>query len=165
MTVILMSLSWLVKLAVQHFHLIQIPQKENITDSHPERLDFEIDEDLFNDLRQLSNQQGTTMFILTLTALKTVLSQYAPQKDIIAFTSASQDKVRFSNLIGLFANIILLRTKIEEDHSFSTLLKQIKKNTLAAVVNQNLPLEDILSYLKWQSSATQNNLFQLSMVH
>lgn len=116
-------------------------------------------------LRRLCQSHGTTMFVLMLTAVKVLFSKFAPEEEVMLFTSTGQNKVGHSNLIGLFANLILLRTSLKGNPSFPTLLKRVKETTLSAIAHQNLPFEDMLDHLQWQSITGNNNLFQLIFIY
>lgn len=147
------------------YPLLQLPVNQTAVEPSISKVHFTIEADLASQLRQLSKRHGTTMFVLMLTAVKALLSAYAPKDEVMVFTSTGQDKVGFDYLLGLFANLIPLRTAVDPTAPFSDLLRQVRQTTLSAVAHQHLPLEDILEHLNWQSNKQSNNLFQVIFIY
>ncbi|MEM8676925.1 MAG: condensation domain-containing protein, partial [Cyanobacteria bacterium P01_G01_bin.67] len=63
-------------------------------------------------LQALSSKENTTLFMTLLAGLQTLLYRYTEQTDIlVGSTVANRDKKEISNLIGLFVNNLIFRTK------------------------------------------------------
>jgi hypothetical protein len=64
-------------------------------------------------LKKLARAEGVTQFILLLAAFKTLLYRYTAQPDIVVGVGiANRNRVETENLIGLFTNTLVLRTKL-----------------------------------------------------
>src|SRR5262249_22021858 len=69
-----------------------------------------LNEDTARRLTELSQQQGTTLFMTLLAAFKMLLYRYAGQSDILVGTPvANRNRVEVEPLIGFFVNTLVLR--------------------------------------------------------
>ncbi len=126
---------------------------------------FVLSRKLSHQLGELGKQQGATLFMTLLTAFKLLLHRYSGQKDIlVGSTVTSRDRVEISNLIGLFVNNLVFRTKISGNLSFWELLNQVKETTLLALAHQELPFEDLVEQLQPERNLSQNPLFQVMFI-
>jgi non-ribosomal peptide synthetase component F len=85
--------------------------------------------------------------------LKILLSRYFDQDDIrVGTLVANRHRGDVENLIGHFANTVILRTKISENLSFKKLARLVREITVTAHSNQDLPFEVLLQSLEDDSS-------------
>ncbi|MBD2358634.1 amino acid adenylation domain-containing protein [Tolypothrix sp. FACHB-123] len=121
-------------------------------------LQCDIDTQLWNQLKTLNQQADVTMFMTLLTAFVTLLYRYSDRQDILIGSPVANRHQNTQNLIGLFANILVLRIHIQENLSLSELLKQVKQVVSAAYAHQELPFEQLLNSLLPENSLSQNPL-------
>lgn len=70
-------------------------------------------------LRQLSQQEGATLFMTLLAAFKTLLYRYTGESDICIGTPiAGRTRVQLEKLIGFFVNTLVLRTDLSGRPTF-----------------------------------------------
>jgi len=69
-----------------------------------------------------------------------------------------------ANLIGLFANMTVLRNDLSGDPSLRTILTRGRERVLDAFAHQELPIERLVEALNPPRSLSRNPLFQ-SMIH
>ncbi|TIU44043.1 MAG: non-ribosomal peptide synthetase, partial [Mesorhizobium sp.] len=82
-----------------------------------------IDADLTRDLKRLSRQHGTTLFMTVLAAWAAVLSRLSGQDDlVIGVPSANRGRREIEELIGFFVNTLALRLDLSGEPSVSELL-------------------------------------------
>src|SRR5262249_24220157 len=116
-------------------------------------------------LNQLSRREGVTLFMAFLTAFKVLLYRYSHQDDIVVGTpAANRNKTELEELIGFFANTLVLRTKFLGSPSFRLLLSRVREVALGAYVHQDLPFERLVEELQPQRSMTLTPLFQSMFV-
>ncbi|AFY44045.1 non-ribosomal peptide synthetase [Nostoc sp. PCC 7107] len=116
-------------------------------------------------LKHLSRQQGVTLFMTLLTAFKILLYRYTGQTDILVGSPiANRHKAEVNSLIGLFINILVLRTDLSGDLSFQELLTRVKTTALEAYVHQDLPFEKLVEELQPNRDLSYNPLFQVMFV-
>ncbi|KOP26733.1 amino acid adenylation protein [Hapalosiphon sp. MRB220] len=116
-------------------------------------------------LKQLSYQQNVTLFMTLLAAFKTLLYRYTGQTDILVGSPvANRNSVEVESLIGLFVNVLVLRTDLSEQPSFRELLARVKSVALEAYVHQDLPFDKLVEELQPERDLSYNPLFQVMFV-
>ncbi|WP_026736231.1 non-ribosomal peptide synthetase [Fischerella sp. PCC 9605] len=120
---------------------------------------------LKKELKNLSRQQGVTLFMTLLTAFKILLYRYTGQTDILVGSPiANRNRAEIESLIGFFVNILVLRTDLSDDLSFQDLLARVKSTALEAYVHQDLPFEKLVEELQPSRDLSYNPLFQVMFV-
>ncbi|MBW4632892.1 MAG: amino acid adenylation domain-containing protein [Iphinoe sp. HA4291-MV1] len=119
---------------------------------------------LSESLKALSQEKGVTLFMTLLTAFKTLLYRYTSQEDILVGSAIANRNVETKDLIGLFANTLVLRTQIQGNPTFSELLEQVREMTLGAYEHQDLPFEKLVEELQPERSLSHTPLFQVMFV-
>ncbi|MDZ8261463.1 non-ribosomal peptide synthetase [Nostoc sp. ChiQUE01b] len=120
---------------------------------------------LRKELKNLSRQQGVTLFMTLLTAFKILLYRYTGQTDIVVGSPiANRNRAEVDSLIGLFVNVLVLRTDLSGDLSFQELLARVKSTALQAYVHQDLPFEKLVEELQPSRDLSYNPLFQVMFV-
>src|SRR5207244_9589441 len=81
---------------------------------------------LSEDLKQLSQREGVTLFMTLLAAFQVLLARYTGQTDIsVGSPIANRTRADIEGLIGFFVNTMVLRTDLSGNPSFQTLLTRI----------------------------------------
>ncbi|MGA8897276.1 MAG: amino acid adenylation domain-containing protein [Planktothrix agardhii] len=125
-------------------------------------ISFQIDSELTEKLKLLSQKSGATLFMTLLAALNTLLFRYSGQDDILIGTpTANRNRQEIEPLIGFFVNTLVLRNSLEGNPTFSTLLQQARNVVLEAYANQDVPFEQVVDALEIERSLSYNPLFQV----
>ncbi|MFN8674492.1 MAG: amino acid adenylation domain-containing protein [Candidatus Sericytochromatia bacterium] len=125
---------------------------------------FEISEDLLKRLESFSKEKGVTVFALLLAVYNILLYKYTNQKDIIVGTPITgRNEPQWENLIGLFLNMLPLRSKIDTNKNFLDFLEQISETTLNAYDNQDVPFERIVEIINPDRNTSYSPIFQTIM--
>jgi hypothetical protein len=128
-------------------------------------LTFSLKPELSESLRALSRHEGVTLFMTLLASWMTMLSHYSGLEDIVVGTDvANRARVELEELIGFFANQLVLRTNLSGKDSFRELLKRVRTTTLGAYAHQDLPFEQLVKELKPKRVAGRSPLFQIKFV-
>ncbi|MBO9732433.1 MAG: amino acid adenylation domain-containing protein [Chitinophaga sp.] len=123
---------------------------------------FQLDKALSQQLQDLSQQQGTTLFMTLLAAFNVLLYRYTGQEDIcIGSPIAGRTQQEAEALIGFFVNTLALRSDLGNDPSFATLLQQVKRTTLGAYEHQEVPFERIVEAMVKKRDLSRTPLFQV----
>ncbi|MEG4916422.1 amino acid adenylation domain-containing protein [Microcoleus sp. B7-D4] len=126
---------------------------------------FALSKELTENIISLSRRQKVTLFMTLLAAFQTLLYRYTGQSDLCVGTPiANRDRAEFKGLIGFFVNTLVLRTSLSENPSFEDLLSRVRKVTLGAYANRNLPFEKLVEILQPERSLSYTPLAQVMLV-
>jgi len=126
---------------------------------------FKIDTTLAAGLKELSQQNGVTLFMTLLSAFKVLLYRYSGQEDISVGTSISnRPQEEVEGLVGFFVNTLTLRSELDSDMSFADLLQSVKDTTLGAYEHQDVPFEKVVEAVVKDRDMSRSPLFQVMLV-
>ncbi|HEU5375770.1 MAG TPA: condensation domain-containing protein, partial [Ktedonobacteraceae bacterium] len=112
-------------------------------------LSFQIPVSLSQALSAFSRQEGCTLYQTLLAAFEVLLYRYTNQEDFLVGTSvAGRTRTELEPLIGLFANMLVMRAKCENEPSFRTLLGRVRQTALEAYAHQDVPFEKLVEMLQ-----------------
>ncbi|WP_265445534.1 non-ribosomal peptide synthetase [Acetivibrio straminisolvens] len=121
-----------------------------------------IPSDLVKKLKKLAGKEKSTLFMVLLAAFKALLYRYTGQEDIVVGTPiANRNRKDIENLIGFFTNNLVMRTRFSGKTSFLELLRQVRRTTLDAYSNQDVPFEKLVEELHVERDMSRNPLFQV----
>jgi amino acid adenylation domain-containing protein len=124
---------------------------------------LQLNQDLTQKLKRLSQELGTTLFMTLLTVFTLLLSRYSGQEDIVVGSAiANRNRREIEPLIGFFVNTLALRTKLQGNPTFLELLQRVKQVTLDAYDHQDLPFEKLVDELGKERSLSHHPLFQVA---
>jgi amino acid adenylation domain-containing protein len=110
-------------------------------------------------LKILAKESGATLFMALLAAFQLLLARYSGQEDIVVgipTTNRSHSALR--NMVGVFINTAILRTEVSPEISFRELLGRVRKATLDAQENQEVPLQRVVRLLDGQGDSGRSLL-------
>ncbi|ETX02901.1 MAG: hypothetical protein ETSY1_01930, partial [Candidatus Entotheonella factor] len=123
---------------------------------------FELDAQLVDQLRALSQQAGTSLFMTLYSVFTMLMGRYSSQDDIVVGTPIVNRHTReIEPLIGFFLNTLALRTHLEDDPSFTALLQQVSRVALEAYTHQDVPFEQLVHELAVERNLSHAPLFQV----
>jgi amino acid adenylation domain-containing protein len=119
-------------------------------------------ETLSRKLKNLSNDEGVTLFMTLLAAFMVLVHRYTGQTDIcVGVPIANRNRAETENLIGFFVNNLVLRTDLKGNPTFHSFLAEVGKETLQAYAHQDMPFEKLVEELQPERSLSYMPLFQL----
>ncbi|TMC17580.1 MAG: amino acid adenylation domain-containing protein [Chloroflexi bacterium] len=117
---------------------------------------------LLHELKRVSQREGVTLFMTLLAAFQGLLMRYSGQQDIVVGTPiANRGQAGLENLIGFFANTLVLRTDLSGNPGFRQLLARVREVALQAYMHQDLPFEKLVESLQVERSLSHSPLFQV----
>ena len=136
-----------------------------MTSSREENQPLRLSAELTQQLKQVSRQQGVTMFMTLLAAFQVVLSRYSGQDDVVVGTDvANSNRLETEHLIGFFINQLVLRTDLSADPTFEQLLESVRETTLGAYAHQDVPFEKLVEELAPARELSRTPLFDVKLV-
>ncbi|MEZ5671607.1 MAG: condensation domain-containing protein [Thiotrichaceae bacterium] len=126
------------------------------------RLFFNFPKILLDNLKKLSQQAGTTLFMTLLAGFYLLLHRYTGQEDIVLGTPiAGRNRAETEDLIGFFVNTLALRVQLQPHNDFLQLLAKVKQVALDAYHYQDLPFEILIEQLHPERNLNFSPLFQV----
>lgn len=130
------------------------------------RYSWTLSQETLAGLTELARRANTTLFVVLLSAFKTLLFHYSGQTDIaVGTTIAYRTHPELERLVGFFANALVLRTMVEDNPTFETLLGRVHEAAVDAQSNQDAPFETLVEKLATKRGLSHNPLFQIAFVH
>ena len=124
---------------------------------------FEVAPKTFTALKALNKSNDVTLSMTLLAAFHTLLFSCTEQKDMLVFSSfGGRNRAEVRRLVGLFANILLLRTDMSGSPSFLQLLGRIRETMFGALLHQDMPFDKLVEML--HSETGQAPSFQVLFV-
>src|SRR5205085_5463240 len=77
---------------------------------------------------------------------------------------ANRNRAETEELIGFFANTLVLRTRVAGEQSFAELLAQVRQVTLDGYAHQDVPFEKLVQELQPERNTDRHPLFQVIFV-
>ncbi len=112
-------------------------------------------------LTRLAEQADATEFMVYQAVLAALLHKLGGGPDIaIGSPVAARVDPACADLVGLFANMVVLRNDVSDDPTLSTLLRRSRDAVLDAFAHQELPIERLVEALNPPRSRSRNPLFQ-----
>lgn len=123
---------------------------------------FEIDASVTEKLRRISSTQDCTLYMTLLSAWGILLYRHSGEEDILVGSPiANRNHQDIEGLIGFFVNTLAMRFDFKSNPTFSDFLAQVRKTSLDAFANQDLPFEKLVDSIQPERDLSRNPLFQV----
>ena len=147
------------------FHPINLPldrPRPPQFDYQGQEVLFEIDKALVNQLKELAKLARVSFYSLLLSAYGLMLSTYTDQQDIVIGTpSANRGRPEFDNVIGFFANLLVLRVQVNSKTILLDYLRSVGKAVVRAQAHQELPFEKLVKVLQVEKDLSRHPIVQV----
>jgi amino acid adenylation domain-containing protein len=123
---------------------------------------FVIPGELVHRLTALGQSEGSTLFMVLLAAAVTLISRYSGQDEVVFGSPvANREYPELEALVGLFVNVLVLRTSTRNAGSFRALLREVRDVCLGAYGHQEMPFERLVQDLRPERDLSRTPLFQV----
>ncbi|MFM7858486.1 MAG: non-ribosomal peptide synthetase, partial [Flammeovirgaceae bacterium] len=113
-------------------------------------------------LKNMANEKGASVFMITLALVKVFLYKYSGQTDIIVGSPvAGRDLLELEDQIGFYVNTLPIRSRFDGNSSFSDLLDSVRKSVLDAFEHQSYPFDKLVNELSLPKEMSRSPLFDV----
>ncbi|HEY2292550.1 MAG TPA: amino acid adenylation domain-containing protein, partial [Thermoanaerobaculia bacterium] len=113
------------------------------------------------ELEGLARRAGVTPFMLLLAAFQAQLARYTGAPAVVVGSPvANRSRAEVEGVIGLFVNMLALRTPVEGDPELPELLARVREVCLGAYAHQDVPFERLVEELRPERRLGSHPFFQ-----
>ncbi|GAB4587093.1 hypothetical protein Ntsu_49250 [Nocardia sp. IFM 10818] len=128
------------------------------------RVEVRIDAATHAALAELARAQGATLFMVVHTAFAVLLARLSGTDDIaIGTPTAGRGAAELDDLIGMFVNTLVFRTRVDARAGFTELLARQRDIDLRAYAHADVPFERLVEVLNPVRSTARHPLFQVGL--
>nr|WP_253949727.1 non-ribosomal peptide synthetase [Nocardia terpenica] len=128
------------------------------------RVEVRIDAETHAGLVDLAHAHGATLFMVVHTALAVLLARLSGSDDVAVGTPvAGRGEAELDDLIGMFVNTVVFRTRLDRGEGFSDLLVRQRETDLQAFAHADIPFERLVEVLNPLRSTAHHPLFQVGL--
>jgi amino acid adenylation domain-containing protein/FkbH-like protein len=156
---------WLHQL--EHLSEFQLPMTEDIVENNfsGEKLEFSIDDHCFKFISEIAKQYGVSVFAVFSTVFDILLYRYSQQENIVTGTLGNGRIAPGSaKSLGFFSNLLVLKSYISDNDTFSELIKRKSDVLIEAMTHQSIPFNHLVEKLKPRRAFGRNPLCQILCV-
>ena len=124
-----------------------------------------LSKDVVMAIREFNRRHDATLYMTLLAVFQVLLHRYTGLDDILVGSPiANRNRAEIEPLIGFFVNTLVIRTDLSGSPSFSGILQRVKKATLEAYDNQDVPFERLVEVLQPERDMSHSSLFQVMFI-
>ena len=122
---------------------------------------IDLGERLSGQVRRLAVKEGTTPFVVLLTAYQILLHRYTGQQEVIVGSPTyGRDRAEFADVVGDFINMIPLKSAFHDDPPFRELLGRTRQLVVGGIQHQDYPFPLLVEKLQPVRTFSQTPVFQ-----
>ncbi|WP_075661221.1 thaxtomin non-ribosomal peptide synthetase TxtB [Streptomyces acidiscabies] len=124
-----------------------------------------VEASLHQELLNCARETGATLFMVLHAALAALLTRLGGGTDIVVGTAAAaRTDPALDDLVGLFANSVVLRVDTSGDPTFRTLLARTRAVDLDAFTHQEVPFDQVVDRVNPARHPARHPLYQTALV-
>ncbi|HTC53617.1 MAG TPA: amino acid adenylation domain-containing protein, partial [Steroidobacteraceae bacterium] len=154
---------WIQRLA--HLTPVELPidhARPKVWTMNGTALQRKIPPQLFAALEEFARANGATLFMALFAGFSALLHRLSGQTDLaIGVPVANRSHSVLEGMIGTFVNTVILRTDLQGDPGFLTLLEQVRRNALEAFQNQDVSFDRLVQELGQSGDRSRAPLTQV----
>ncbi|HEY2293510.1 MAG TPA: condensation domain-containing protein, partial [Thermoanaerobaculia bacterium] len=113
-------------------------------------------------LRELAHAEGVSLSMIFRAAFDVLLHRYTQESDfVVGVPTAGRDQAETEGLIGVFINLLAIRSRVAGGESLRQLLPRVRRAVLEGAEHQALPFERLVAELAPARDLGRHPLFQV----
>jgi len=150
--------------APEHLDLATDHVRPAILGSNGGAVRAELDADTYDAIATLARNTGSTPFMVMHAALAAMLARLSNTRDVVIGTPmAGRAAPELDDVVGMFVNMLALRTRVDLGASFTDLLAQAREVDLGAFDHADVPFERLVEILDPVRSPARHPIFQIGL--
>ncbi|URZ17238.1 non-ribosomal peptide synthetase [Clostridium felsineum] len=130
-----------------------------------DRVTVEVDELICSQIRKFASDTNTSLFVVLLAMFNILISKYSNQDDIVIGTPvAGREHPEINNVVGMFVNMLPIRSYLDDKQSFMDFFNGIKNNVKNALMSQDYQFEMLVEKLNKKRDFSRNPIFDVCFV-
>ncbi|NEO72881.1 amino acid adenylation domain-containing protein, partial [Moorena sp. SIO3H5] len=126
---------------------------------------FKLSEKLTEQLKELAQTEGATLYMTLLAAFQVLLYRYTDQEDVLVGSPTyGRTKAEFTSIVGYFVDSVVMRADLSGNLSFRDFLSQVRQTVLGAIAHQDYPFALLVEKLQVERDSSRAPLFQAYFV-
>ncbi|WP_410870064.1 amino acid adenylation domain-containing protein [Nocardia sp. A7] len=126
--------------------------------------DFAVSAQVHQALETLAREHNASLFMVVRAALSVLLARVAGTDDVtVGAPVAGRGEPELDDLVGMFVNTVVLRTRIDAAESFAALLGRVRDIDLAAFAHADVPFERLVAELDPPRTQAHHPLYQVAL--
>lgn len=131
---------------------------------HGHLLVKDLPDDLRGVVERLARDHHASMFMVLAAAFNLVLSRYTNQTDIpIGIPMLGRPEKKLESVVGMFINMVVLRSDLSGDPSFTELIEQMTDGILELYDHQEVSFSEVVDAVQPVRDPDRNPLFEVCM--
>ncbi|WP_442972049.1 amino acid adenylation domain-containing protein [Rhodococcus sp. P1Y] len=128
------------------------------------KVDFSVDPAVQSGLMRIARESNATLFMAVHAAWAALLSRLSGSSDVVVGSPiAGRGEAALDDVIGMFANTLVLRSVVDPASSFVELLDSVRESDLRAFAHADVPFERLVEVLNPARSTARHPLFQVAL--
>ncbi|MEO5562066.1 MAG: amino acid adenylation domain-containing protein, partial [Chitinophagaceae bacterium] len=116
-------------------------------------------------LLKFCEKESATLFMGLFATLNLLIHRYTGQQDTIIGTPvANRDEQGMDNQVGLYLNMLPVRTKFNHTDTFRELIRKQKQELIESYGYTNYPMDELLQKLNYRNVPSRSPLFDMIIV-
>jgi Condensation domain/TubC N-terminal docking domain len=113
-------------------------------------------------LNRIGRECGATPFMTFLAGFAVLIARFSGQHDFCIGSPVTQRSgIETQRMIGLFMNMVAFRVQIAEQHSFRSIVRQVRATTLEAYEHRDVPFQTLVRALRFNRRSPRSPIFQV----
>lgn len=122
---------------------------------------LKLSQKLTEQLKELAQKEGATLYMVLLAAFKILLSRYTGQEDILVGSPTfGRSRPEFVPIVGYFVDQVVMRGNLSGNPCFKDFLNQVRQTVIGALAHQDYPFSLLVQRLQLEQDSSRSPLFQ-----
>ena len=117
--------------------------------SEGDRIHFQLPKDISCQIKEYAKNYNAMSYWYLMAVFQVLLSKHINSQDVVTgVTTTGRHYMHFDNTVGMFVNVLPLRTFVDKSLSFHELMLAVKEKIIAAYEHQKYPYDKLVEVVQ-----------------